>query len=133
MNVRCEKCGRVYDDAIRWTICPHNPLERPWNDPYCREHDLFHCTLEHTIQPVTSALTADAIQQWAHNPVVEEMDGPTLHETAAQTRTAFLELGELLVYYSHISHGEALEYMMKLFREDLITLTTQYGGMPYAP
>lgn len=20
-------CGRVYDDAEQWTICPHNPLD----------------------------------------------------------------------------------------------------------
>lgn len=21
--VTCEKCGKVYDDTYRWTICPH--------------------------------------------------------------------------------------------------------------
>jgi hypothetical protein len=26
MDVYCEKCGRWYDDAARWTICPHNNL-----------------------------------------------------------------------------------------------------------
>ncbi len=26
MIVQCEKCGRLYDDTQRWTICPHRPL-----------------------------------------------------------------------------------------------------------
>jgi len=45
-------CGRRYDDARAWTICPHMPLEGPPAprsvDPargYCREHDLFGCPL----------------------------------------------------------------------------------------
>lgn len=29
MIVTCEKCGRVYDDAERWTICPHRGLGYP--------------------------------------------------------------------------------------------------------
>lgn len=52
MWVVCDKpdCGRRYDDARSWTICPHMPLEGPVapraEDPaagYCREHDLFGC------------------------------------------------------------------------------------------
>lgn len=34
MRVRCsatddhgDTCGRIYDDAVQWTICPHNPLD----------------------------------------------------------------------------------------------------------
>lgn len=27
MIVRCEQCGRAYDDAQRWTICPHPGLD----------------------------------------------------------------------------------------------------------
>lgn len=35
MYVRCtttdthgrDACGRMYDDAKQWTICPHNPLD----------------------------------------------------------------------------------------------------------
>ena len=42
MNVKCEKCGVVYDDASRWTICPHGPLNAP-HDSYCRKHDLAPC------------------------------------------------------------------------------------------
>jgi len=44
MWVRCEKCGRGYDDAECWTICPHGPL---WAaaDAYCREHDLVDCPM----------------------------------------------------------------------------------------
>jgi hypothetical protein len=48
VTVSCGKCGRTYDDAECWTICPHTPLGSPINeyDPkknpsgYCREHDL---------------------------------------------------------------------------------------------
>lgn len=55
MIVRCEPlfpgdvrpegfCGRLYDDAEAWTICPHGPL---WAalDAYCRQHDLVDCRL----------------------------------------------------------------------------------------
>lgn len=37
-------CGRLYDDAEQWTICPHGPLWAP-PDAYCREHDLVNCTM----------------------------------------------------------------------------------------
>lgn len=51
MRVDCPKCGHRYDDAQRWTICPHNRLEAsPDGDGrgvlgggYCEEHDLFNC------------------------------------------------------------------------------------------
>lgn len=29
MIVTCEKCGHRYDDAKKWTICPHNELGTP--------------------------------------------------------------------------------------------------------
>lgn len=53
--VQCPTCDRVYDDAQRWTICPHNRLEAsPEGDGrgehgsgYCEEHDLFNCQFEH--------------------------------------------------------------------------------------
>jgi hypothetical protein len=37
MYVICQKCGRSYDDANQWTICPHSPLDSPINDlcPKC--------------------------------------------------------------------------------------------------
>lgn len=49
--VTCEKCQRQYDDAQRWTICPHNCLEAHWEGDgrgpggggYCEQHDLFSC------------------------------------------------------------------------------------------
>jgi hypothetical protein len=28
----CVKCGRAYDDAQCWTICPHMPLDGTWRD-----------------------------------------------------------------------------------------------------
>jgi hypothetical protein len=43
MQVHCEKCGRWYDDAARWTICPHNNLAVAWNTPYCEKCDLYNC------------------------------------------------------------------------------------------
>lgn len=43
MIVLCPKCECRYDDEFRWTICPHNPLYFSHDEPYCREHDLFHC------------------------------------------------------------------------------------------
>ena len=44
MFVKCNDCGKVYDDAVRWTICPHAPLEASADGAgYCKEHDLFNC------------------------------------------------------------------------------------------
>lgn len=56
MMQRCESCGRGYDDAVCWTICPHQPLGSPNVERadataeqrervYCREHDMFRCPL----------------------------------------------------------------------------------------
>lgn len=43
MIVECSQCGWHYDDAKRWTICPHNLLEYSPSTPYCHEHDLYNC------------------------------------------------------------------------------------------
>ena len=45
MIVTCQKCNLPYDDAYRWTICPHAPLEAsaPDGGNYCMKHDLFYC------------------------------------------------------------------------------------------
>lgn len=59
MMVRCEKCDRYYDDADRWTICPHNLLEAASDAPrytcgqpgYCAGHDLFNYPLVPPAQP----------------------------------------------------------------------------------
>lgn len=32
MYVICPDCGKRYDDAARWTICPHNHLDMPAKD-----------------------------------------------------------------------------------------------------
>jgi hypothetical protein len=45
MDVYCEKCGRWYDDAARWTICPHNNLAVKATTPYCAQHDLYECPI----------------------------------------------------------------------------------------
>jgi hypothetical protein len=54
MLIRCNDCGRFYDDEDHWTICPHNRLEAGYDTPryncgkpgYCAGHDLFNCTFE---------------------------------------------------------------------------------------
>ena len=38
MVIRCSGCGRVYDDAAQWTICPHGPLGFR-HDEYCPRCD----------------------------------------------------------------------------------------------
>jgi hypothetical protein len=38
MTIKCNLCGRFYDDACRWTICPHGPLGFP-HDDYCPRCD----------------------------------------------------------------------------------------------
>jgi len=59
MWLKCEKCGRLYDDAEKWTICPHHLLGTNLRTGagYCKRHDLYEpcpvCELEkdsgHTI------------------------------------------------------------------------------------
>jgi hypothetical protein len=43
-------CGRLFDDAQQWTICPHGPL---WAgaDRYCVEHDLVDCVFHEARRP----------------------------------------------------------------------------------
>lgn len=43
--VRCPDCGKAYDDAQFWTICPHHPLgaNPKTGAGYCKKHDLFAC------------------------------------------------------------------------------------------
>lgn len=36
MYVRCEQCGRMFDDEFKWTICPHRHL---WFSPTENEMD----------------------------------------------------------------------------------------------
>ena len=44
MFVKCDDCGKVYDDAVRWKICPHKVFEATANVlRYCPKHDLFNC------------------------------------------------------------------------------------------
>ena len=43
MLTQCKQCKRLYDDAHKWTICPHRPIGA---DPitgkgYCSRHDFF--------------------------------------------------------------------------------------------
>lgn len=44
MIVQCPTCRSRYDDADRWTICPHGPLWAP-SGAYCMLHDLVNCTI----------------------------------------------------------------------------------------
>lgn len=45
MRVTCPDCGCQYDDAFCWAICPHNPLDRRFDERLCLKHDLFSCHL----------------------------------------------------------------------------------------
>ncbi len=49
MYVRCEQCGRGYDDVNRWTICPHSPLGFPIDDlcPKCDTLKSVHGPCRH--------------------------------------------------------------------------------------
>ena len=42
MIVKCKDCGKIYDDAVKWTICPHNLLEAGVDGKgYCKKHDFY--------------------------------------------------------------------------------------------
>jgi hypothetical protein len=45
MMVTCPKCKDRFDDARCWTICPHNSLDVAHDEPYCRRHDFYNCSL----------------------------------------------------------------------------------------
>jgi hypothetical protein len=45
MKVKCPYCGRVYNDAVFLTICPHDVTVG--GQKYCRYHDLFDCQFAH--------------------------------------------------------------------------------------
>ena len=49
MHVECQDCNRIYDDATRWTICPHSPLGMPINDlcPVCDTLQSIHGPCKH--------------------------------------------------------------------------------------
>lgn len=43
MRVKCDDCGKIYDDARCWTICPHHSLDwgpkgPPADSPYNQAH-----------------------------------------------------------------------------------------------
>lgn len=40
MLTRCTDCGRVYDDAELYTLCPHYPIGSGAGS-YCKKCDLF--------------------------------------------------------------------------------------------
>ena len=41
MFVTCAKCDTSYDDAQRWTICPHNRLDVAPDAVLCRHCDVY--------------------------------------------------------------------------------------------
>jgi len=56
----CTSCHHVYDDAYKYTSCPHMPIGagptpfHPTSNPsgYCKEHDLFACKIPtHAVAP----------------------------------------------------------------------------------
>jgi len=52
MFVTCNTCGRVYDDAARWTICPHSPLGCAVDDlcPKCDTLQSVHGPCPHQLE-----------------------------------------------------------------------------------
>jgi hypothetical protein len=67
MYVTCDKCGLWYNDATRWTICPHNPLEAgPDSKDFCFKHDFYgpcpvcYPEIPHNqVHPITQTLVKD--------------------------------------------------------------------------
>ena len=53
MYVQCDKCSRVYDDAARWTTCPHPPLGFAADDlcPRCDTLKSVHGPCRHQGPP----------------------------------------------------------------------------------
>lgn len=54
MRVTCNKCGRGYDDAEQWTICPHSPLGMPIDDlcPKCDTLRSVHGPCTHQVEAI---------------------------------------------------------------------------------
>ena len=50
MFVTCRECGRRFDDADKFTFCPHEAI-----DGRCVEHDLFLCNAQEHFSEVGSA------------------------------------------------------------------------------
>ena len=67
MQVQCDVCGRGYDDAECWTICPHGPLWAGLKEycPKCDTVESVHGQCEHQVaegrtSPVTDPVTENA-------------------------------------------------------------------------
>lgn len=62
MRVHCEECGRWYDDARRWTICPHPSL----NDPPPRKDRLVEAVNQCSRHPAIQGILQ--FFEYAHLP-----------------------------------------------------------------
>lgn len=56
MIVRCEDCGKMYDDAKCWTICPHPSLNRHIGDYKKPEKKFLSDEVAQGYHPVTGEL-----------------------------------------------------------------------------
>jgi hypothetical protein len=52
MYLNCDGCGRGYDDAKQWTICPHSPLGYAVDDlcPRCDTLRSVHGLCRHQVE-----------------------------------------------------------------------------------
>lgn len=87
MIVECARCNRRYDDAERWTICPHNPLEYSASALYCSYHDAFNCPHPHNALHIPPEI---------RNAVRDRLAGPTPKSNAAAKCLLVLSLVALL-------------------------------------
>ncbi len=62
MLVRCDKCAQVYDDAKRWTLCPHPGIDYP--PP--RKYEI----VEHAARPTPdlAQFHGYSVGQWCPSP-----------------------------------------------------------------
>lgn len=64
MTQQCSQCGRVYDDVVFLTTCPHNPVG---GGNYCRKHDLFDCPLHGACPKIEKTPLRYRIGRWFSN------------------------------------------------------------------
>lgn len=85
MVVTCEKCGRVYDDAARWTICPHRNLGEPaGSDPLPAVPEGATRVSQDLTQSEVSGLRSEAAARDQELKVADErIVGPGPHSVTA--------------------------------------------------
>jgi len=79
MEVRCDTCGRVYDDFDCWTICPHSPLGYPHDDlcPKCDTLKSVHgpCVHQVTLPPVADGTVGAPVLEFSVAELLAQTEG----------------------------------------------------------